>query len=120
MQDDESLWREMEKKYAFKTIIFSHTDMTPWGRKFITRILKDPGWQLDYFDSFGMILTKKKVLIGETINSNLTLEQKKLSVRIQEEINTINPDPVERRYWENFLNLVRMSESGIQSSNILH
>jgi hypothetical protein len=56
MQYDQSKWDEAMKKYHFQTIIISHTDATPWGRAFLQRIIKDPQWNLVYFDDWGMIL----------------------------------------------------------------
>ena len=55
-------FKEVEKIYNFKTIIFSHTDQTPWGRNFLQNVIKDPDWKLVYIDDFILILIRKEIL----------------------------------------------------------
>ncbi|MBI2020623.1 hypothetical protein HYS94_04350 [Candidatus Daviesbacteria bacterium] len=54
-------FKELEKIYNFKTIIFSHTDQTPWGRVFLQSVVKDPDWKLVYIDDFVLVLTKEEM-----------------------------------------------------------
>ena len=35
MQEKKEIWNTISGKYKFQTIIFSHTDMTPWARQFL-------------------------------------------------------------------------------------
>lgn len=58
MQENKSVWDEQLKTYEFKTIIFSTADYTPWGRKFLDGITKDPDWETAFLDSRVIILTK--------------------------------------------------------------
>ena len=58
MQQDPSIFRKIQEKYGFQTILFSHTDQTPWGEEFISWITKDPSWHLVYLDDTMIILTK--------------------------------------------------------------
>lgn len=69
MQNDSSRFRELEKQYRFNTIIFSHTDQTPWGTQFIRSITNDPSWNLVYLDDFIMVLVKKRVENKEIIRT---------------------------------------------------
>lgn len=57
-QSDRVKFKEQEKQYSFNTIIFSHTDQTPWGKALLTNLLKDSEWKLVYIDDFMIVLTK--------------------------------------------------------------
>ncbi|MEK7501290.1 MAG: hypothetical protein AAB642_04170, partial [Patescibacteria group bacterium] len=59
MQADEDIWQAKLKEYGFKTIIFSHTDYTPWGQDFLASRLNDPAWQVVFKDERVIIFTKK-------------------------------------------------------------
>lgn len=56
MQSDPQKFSEVDKQYGFKTIIFSHTDQTPWGKTFLQNIVKNPDWKTVYIDDFIIIL----------------------------------------------------------------
>ena len=58
MQEEKKTWDEQLKIYGFKTIIFSVVDYTPWGQKFLTRIVKDPDWKTVFLDSRVIILVQ--------------------------------------------------------------
>lgn len=58
MQQDQKLFTEMDKKYQFNTIFFSHTDQTPWAKQFLRDIVKNPAWKIVYLDDTVIILTK--------------------------------------------------------------
>ncbi len=60
-QADYTKFKELEEKYGFKTIIFSHTDQTPWGRNFLQNVIKDQTWKLVYTDDFMLVLVKDSV-----------------------------------------------------------
>lgn len=57
-QVDYSKFRELGKKWQFKTIIFSHTDQTPWGQAFLQSVVKDENWKLVYIDNFMVVFVK--------------------------------------------------------------
>lgn len=59
IQENNKSWEEASNKYNFQAVIFGHTDATPWGREFVSRISKDPSWKMVYFDDFGVIWVKK-------------------------------------------------------------
>lgn len=61
MQSDFQKFKLEEGKWGFKTIIFSHTDQTPWGQSFLQSVVKDPSWRLVYFDDFMLVLLKENV-----------------------------------------------------------
>jgi tetratricopeptide (TPR) repeat protein len=74
MQSDPEVWQQALEKYKFKTIYFSHTDSTPWGREFLNTILKDSNWTLVYFDRYFIVLaatsgTPSEILKKYSINS---------------------------------------------------
>jgi hypothetical protein len=59
MQEKEEKWKQEMEKWKFQTIIYSHTDLTPWGGQFIRRILKDPNWKMVYFDHYVVVFVRK-------------------------------------------------------------
>ena len=61
-QSDYFKFKDLEKKWGFKTIIFSHTDQTPWGRNFLQSVIKDEDWKLVYIDDFAVVLTTSEVV----------------------------------------------------------
>ncbi|MFA6416771.1 MAG: hypothetical protein WCW61_01115 [Patescibacteria group bacterium] len=61
MQNEVLPWQQAMAQYNFKTVYFSHTDQTPWGKTFLKRILADSDWQLVYFDRQYVILARKSV-----------------------------------------------------------
>lgn len=67
-QYDYSKFKALEKQYNFKTIIFSHTDQTPWGANFLKEIIKDKNWSLVYIDNFMVVLIKSEKLEKLKIN----------------------------------------------------
>lgn len=58
MQADPQKFKEIDNQYNFKTIIFSHTDQTPWAKTFLTNIVKSPEWNIVYIDDFMIVLVK--------------------------------------------------------------
>ncbi len=67
-QSDYKNFKEVEKNYQFKTIIFSHTDQTPWGRNFLQNVVKDEDWKLVYIDDFMLVLVTEDVLGEKKLN----------------------------------------------------
>lgn len=55
MQYDYTKFKENEKKWGFKTIIFSHTDQTPWAQTFLKSLAKDTTWKLVFKDDFILV-----------------------------------------------------------------
>lgn len=55
-QYDYAKFKNLQKQYGFKTIIFSHTDQTPWGKAFLAGVTKDPDWKTVYIDDFMIVL----------------------------------------------------------------
>lgn len=60
-QSDYAQFKELKVKWGFKTIIFSHTDQTPWGKTFLQSVTKDHDWKLIFLDDFMMVLVTKEV-----------------------------------------------------------
>ena len=60
MQSDYAKFKIEEEKWGFKTIIFSITDQTPWGRNFLQEAAKDKSWKMVYLDNFMVVLEKNK------------------------------------------------------------
>ncbi len=55
MQQLPEKWQQALAKYKFKTIIFAHRDITPWGVQFLRLIKADEGWQQIYLDEIVVI-----------------------------------------------------------------
>lgn len=62
IQSDYQKFKEIEAKMGFKTIIFSITDQTPWGKNFLQNVVKDPEWKIVYLDHFGIVLVRNDQL----------------------------------------------------------
>ncbi len=57
--NDDYKWQEVDKKYGFNVIFFSHLDATPWGQSFLVRRVKDKDWAVVYYDKRVIILLKR-------------------------------------------------------------
>lgn len=55
-------FKELDQKIGFKTIIFSHTDQTPWGKAFLSSVVKDKDWKTVYIDDFMIVLVKNEIV----------------------------------------------------------
>jgi hypothetical protein len=60
MQEDQKIFSQMEQKYHFQTIFFSHTDQTPWAQSFFKQISENNKWHLAYLDDYSVIWTKNE------------------------------------------------------------
>ncbi len=65
MQSDPQKFAEINTQYGFKSIIFSITDQTPWGKNFLASLVKDTSWKTVYIDDFMIVL----VLQGQTLEA---------------------------------------------------
>ena len=68
VQYDPVKFKELEEKVGFKTIIFSHTDQTPWGKAFLTQIVKNNEWRIVYIDDFMIVLLKDDYLASQVFD----------------------------------------------------
>lgn len=59
MQQDEKLWQELDRKYNFNVIFFSHRDFTPWGQKFLIDRVQDPDFAPVFVDNYNIIFLKR-------------------------------------------------------------
>lgn len=59
MQQHADVFKRMEDRYHFTTIIFNYTDAYPWAITFVHQILQNPSWKLVYVDEYAMILLKE-------------------------------------------------------------
>jgi hypothetical protein len=67
MQLEDEDWVEANKKYDFQAVYFAHTDSTPWGRQFMSRILADANWSLVYFDAYTIILVPNDIAAAKEL-----------------------------------------------------
>ena len=74
MQENQERFAQIDKEINFKTIIFSHTDQTPWGKSFLFDIVKNPDWKIVYLDDFIIVLIK------DNENSDLRLKDVNLDL----------------------------------------
>lgn len=103
VQSDPQKFKELDQKIGFKTIIFSHTDQTPWGKAFLASIVKDSNWKTVYLDDFMIILVK---------NSVLALRDQVLQTRDLSKL-----DPVDYQF-DSYLAYLRMSLLLAQTGNL--
>lgn len=61
MQENPRFFEEIDKKYKFQTIFFSHTDQTPWSAIFLRGIANNKNWKMIYLDNFVVIFQKKAI-----------------------------------------------------------
>lgn len=54
-------FKNLQQKLGFKTIIFSHTDQTPWGKTFLSSVVLDKDWKIVYLDQFIIVLVTNDV-----------------------------------------------------------
>jgi len=57
LQEDQEKQDTFFKQYDIHTIVFSHTDQTPWGSSFLIRTLQNKQWKLLYFDTVFVIFS---------------------------------------------------------------
>lgn len=62
-------WEEAVLHYGLKTVYFSHTDGTPWGQVFLSRILQDESWYLLYFDAQTVIVSSDPSYSGQALDA---------------------------------------------------
>lgn len=62
VQSDYEKFKQLNKEINFNTIIFSHTDQTPWGASFLKSILKDQDWKLVFIDNFIVVLVPQNLI----------------------------------------------------------
>lgn len=60
-------FKKQEEKYGFQTIIFSHTDQTPWGTSFLKSVVGDESFRVIYIDDFIMVLVRKEVVLEKNL-----------------------------------------------------
>ncbi|MBI2338438.1 hypothetical protein HYU95_04615 [Candidatus Daviesbacteria bacterium] len=96
-QQDPQKFQELDQKIQFKTIIFSHTDQTPWGKTFLTSIVKNNNWKTVYLDDFIIILVKNDFSALQSI-----------------ELSKLNPSSYS---FDSYLSYLRLSLFLLQTQN---
>jgi len=108
MQNSADQWNKYSEEYNINLIYFSHTDGTPWARKFVNRILNDKNWALIYFDNNIIILVKNNEK-NQNLISKYKINQEKFKARLGElKINASNKNlfnlaDLAMQYSENYL-----------------
>jgi hypothetical protein len=59
MQENETVWRNVETKYGFEVIYFYYRDITPWAQPFLIRRIKDPEWAPLFADQYAVIFARR-------------------------------------------------------------
>lgn len=57
LQQEAVVRKKIFDQYGIHTILFSHTDMTPWGIQFLSEILHDQKWRLVFLNKSLVVLT---------------------------------------------------------------
>jgi len=68
VQYDYNKFKQLEEKLGIQTVIFSHTDQTPWGTNFLQQIVKDTDWKLVFIDDFVTVFIKETVAVEKNLN----------------------------------------------------
>jgi len=74
MQEDDSIWVSMSRRYNINVIWFYRLDNTPWAQPFLIRRIHDPLWAPVYVDAFTLILLKR-VAENQSLISRYELPQ---------------------------------------------
>lgn len=82
-QENEAKWQEIDQRYNFNYIFFSHTDVTPWAVNFLKRISRDQNWQLVFLDDYAIIFLKKNE-INQPVLEKFSLDVESFSFSCQE------------------------------------
>lgn len=83
MQENSYDWNKYRDIYGIRTVYFSHTDMTPWGRSFLRSILSNQRWALVYVDRYIVILVDKQNTDEKLVAQHIITEPA-LRVRLRE------------------------------------
>lgn len=59
MQTDVAFFNKEVEKYNINTVVFSRSDLTPWGRQFLSSIAVNPKWREVFRDDWMIIYVKK-------------------------------------------------------------
>ncbi len=59
VQSNYQQFDQLVQTLGIKTVIFSHTDQTPWAKTFLASIYTDPKWTMVYLDDFMVIYVKQ-------------------------------------------------------------
>ncbi len=70
-QQDPAKFAELDAKYHFNAVFFSHRDLTPWGQTFLVTMVKDTAWAVVYADAYNIIFVKKNLENVELIRKYL-------------------------------------------------
>lgn len=61
MQENPDVFQSIDEKIKFQTIIFSHTDQTPWAQIFLKSITQNSNWNIVFIDDFMIVLAKSDI-----------------------------------------------------------
>lgn len=70
LQQNPELRANKFKEYNIHTVLFNHTDTTPWGEQFLKEITSDPKWKTVYADSYSVVLTDKAPELPDVIQDD--------------------------------------------------
>jgi hypothetical protein len=54
-----AIFAELDSKYHFNAIVFSHRDFTPWGQKFMIDKITNPDWAPVFADSYNIVFARR-------------------------------------------------------------
>ncbi len=59
MQENDDVWKEVDRKYGFQLIYFYRHDQTTWAQPFLLRRVDDPAWAPVFVDAYTIILARR-------------------------------------------------------------
>ncbi|MFA6285257.1 MAG: hypothetical protein WC643_01860, partial [Parcubacteria group bacterium] len=69
MQENPEIFKKIDQQYNFNTIVFSRSDITPWGMNFLKLIRENPDWTKVFEDDYAVVFLRKNEGNGTIINS---------------------------------------------------
>ena len=62
MQENQTIWEEVDQKYGFNAVFFYRNDLTPWGHQFLVAMIQNSQWAPVFVDQNSIIFLKRNEL----------------------------------------------------------
>lgn len=96
LQENDELRKQVFQQYGIHTVLYAHTDITPWGKLFVSHILSDPSWKIVFMNSDVFIMSDRTNLPDIRNNTGF----------FQELIDNAD-DPAELLHYASFLSSLK-------------
>lgn len=114
MQENPQFFAEKSEQYNINSIIFSHSDQTPWAESFLQTILADTAWVPVYLDD-SLIIFVKNILANQLLIKKYGMDTDTLTFKANSNnfqsllkqarfANLIQNTRLEKQVYQNILN----------------